>query len=173
MAACAAGVACPSVGVGAATAGATVVVAAAAVGAIHVANFAEGVKHARSEGEERGSGGGEDGRTGTGKATSSEKGPLNPAETAVYRGGTDMTFTPNEVRLDAKGMVKPTHGLSVNTNAAGLERFGGAQQIKTIPEGLQIIQRGSNQNHFEIVPTQPMKPEQFQLLLNKVEFHRP
>lgn len=50
VAACAAGVACPSVGVGAATAGATMVVAAAAVGVIDIANLAEGVKHAMSEG---------------------------------------------------------------------------------------------------------------------------
>ena len=67
VAACAAGVPCPSVGVGAATAGATLVVAAAAVGVIDSANLAEGVKHARSEGEERGSGGGRDGQAGAGR----------------------------------------------------------------------------------------------------------
>ncbi len=82
-----------------------------------------------------------------------------------------MTFKPNEIRLDANGMVQSTHGVSVNTNASGLERFGGARQISTVPDGLQIIQRGANVSHFEIVPSRPMSPEQFQQLLNKVEFH--
>ena len=82
-----------------------------------------------------------------------------------------MTVKPNEVRLDANGMVKPTHGISVNSSPSGLERFGGAQQIKHLPEGLQIIQRGKNPSHFEIVPTQPTELEHFQQLLNKVEFH--
>lgn len=68
-------------------------------------------------------------------------------------------------------MVKSTHGLSVNTNPAKVEAFGGANQIKTLPDGLQIVQRGSNASHYEIVPTQPMKPADFQGLLNKVEFY--
>jgi RHS repeat-associated protein len=96
---------------------------------------------------------------------------LNPSSTAVYRGGTSMAVKPNEIRVDANGMVRPTHGVSLSTNPAGLERFGGARQIKNLPEGLQIIQRGSNVSHYEIVPTEPMKPEAFQELLNQVEFH--
>ena len=73
VAACAAGVPCPSVGVGAATAGATVVVAAAAVGAIHVANFAEGVKHAMSEGEQQVAGSGSGAAGSGGHFSGSEK----------------------------------------------------------------------------------------------------
>jgi RHS repeat-associated protein len=73
VAACATGVACPTVGVGAATAGATVVVAAAAVGAIHVANFAEGVKHAMSEGEQQVAGSGSGAAGSGGHFSGSEK----------------------------------------------------------------------------------------------------
>jgi hypothetical protein len=32
--------------------------------------------------------------------------PLDPQKTPVYRGGKNMTFKPNEVRLDANGNVK-------------------------------------------------------------------
>jgi hypothetical protein len=98
-------------------------------------------------------------------------GPLDPTTTPVYRGGTNMTVMPNEVRLDANGMVRPTHGVSINTDPAKVERFGGAQQVKSLPEGLKIIQRGKDPHHYEIVPTQPIRPEQFQQLLNRVEFH--
>ncbi len=94
----------------------------------------------------RNSGGDADGvsQGGAGAPVGAAGGGLNPSTTPVYRGGTNMTVKPNEVRLNANGLVKPTHGVSVNTNPAGLERFGGAQQIKSLPDELQIIQRGSN-----------------------------
>jgi hypothetical protein len=96
---------------------------------------------------------------------------LDPRTTAVYRGGTRMEMGPKDVRLDADGLVKTTHGLSVNRSQSGLERFGGAQQIRSIPEELRIIQRGADPNHFEIVPRTPMTPARFQALLDQVNFY--
>ncbi len=94
---------------------------------------------------------------------------LDPTQTPVFRGGTSLTIKANEVRV-VEGKVMPSHGISLNTKAAGLERFGGAKQIKSLPSGLEIIQRGGNPNHYEIVPKEPMPLDQFQALLNRVEF---
>ena len=49
-----------------------------------------------------------------------------------------------------------------------LEQFGGAYKIEYLPDGLQIIQRGRNPAHFEIVPSYPMTLEEFQELLNQI-----
>jgi hypothetical protein len=97
--------------------------------------------------------------------------PLNPSETPVYRGGTSMTVKPGEIKTSSVGLVVPSRGVSVSTNPASVARFGGANQIKSMPEGLKIIQRGANQEHFEIVPSYPMTSERYQQLLNRIEFH--
>jgi hypothetical protein len=81
-----------------------------------------------------------------------------------------MNVRPQDLRLDSNGLVKTTHGVSLSTNAAKLERFGGARRIKALPEGLKIIQRGADPSHYEIVPTFPMTLEQFQNLLNLIVF---
>jgi len=57
------------------------------------------------------------------------------------------------------------------TIAANVERVGGAHQIMSIPDGLEIIQRGARASHYEIVPSRPMTVEQFQSLLNRIEVH--
>jgi RHS repeat-associated protein len=87
-----------------------------------------------------------------------------------YRGGPDMTVKPKEYHLDKNGLLNDTHGLSVNRDPDGLDKFGGAHEVKDLPPGLKIIQRGGNKNHFEIVPEEPGKltPEEFQALLRKV-----
>jgi hypothetical protein len=82
-----------------------------------------------------------------------------------------MTARPGEYRVGPDGMVKSTHGLSLNTNPAAVERFGGASQIKSLPDGLQIIPRGADPGHFEIVPSRTMTPGAYQELLNQVAFH--
>jgi hypothetical protein len=59
------------------------------------------------------------------------------------------------------GMVAPTRGISVNRGAGEVERFGGAFRVKSPPEGLKVVQRGRNQNRFEIVPTESMTFERY------------
>jgi hypothetical protein len=151
------GVLTSETGVGA-LAGAGISAAGLALGGVAAINAGEGIQTLGRAMEMRGSGNG-------------GGGALDPSSTPVYRGGSGLTFKPHEIRLDANGMVTPTHGVSVNTSPAGLERFGGARQIKSVPEGLQIIQRGSSPTHYEIVPRAPMPPTQFQHLLNQVTFH--
>ena len=94
---------------------------------------------------------------------------LDPGERPVYRGGKDMKVKKGEVKLNAEGQVETSHGVSLNTNPAKLEKWG-PQRIKRIPDELQIIQRGKDMEHFEIVPRKPMEPEVFQQLLKQVEF---
>jgi hypothetical protein len=94
---------------------------------------------------------------------------IDPTQVEVYRGGTSLDVYPGDVKIDrATGLVQPTHGLSVETDAATLARFGGAHKVKSIPGELQIVQRGRRDTHFEIVPKQPMTPERFQELLRQV-----
>jgi hypothetical protein len=63
-----------------------------------------------------------------------------------------------------------TEGTADQVYAVADSEGGGAQRIKSIPDGLQIIQRGNRMEHFEIVPKQPMEIERFQQLLGQVVF---
>jgi hypothetical protein len=50
-----------------------------------------------------------------------------------------------------------------------VKKFGGAYRVKEIPDELQIIQRGKDLSHYEIVPKNPMPLEKFVELLKKVK----
>ena len=89
-----------------------------------------------------------------------------------YRGakpGEAPSFTPkpNEFKVDkATGTVKPTHGVSVFDNAESVSSKGFVPHKidqSTIPDSLQIIQRGKDPRHFEITPKPGanLTPEQF------------
>ncbi|OPX41848.1 hypothetical protein CLHUN_42800 [Ruminiclostridium hungatei] len=89
---------------------------------------------------------------------------------SVYRGGSNFTIKPKEIKIDnATGLVKDTHGISLDVNPNAVSKFGGAYKIDSLPEGLKIIQRGTRTEHFEIVPTKPMTVDRFQELLNKIK----
>jgi len=93
----------------------------------------------------------------------------NNSQSNVYRGGNDFTVKAGEVRIDPNtGLVNTTHGVSVDVNPSSVSGFGGAYRIDSLPDGLEIIQRGARLEHFEIVPTRPMPLEQFQGLLNQI-----
>ncbi|WP_394829904.1 RHS repeat-associated core domain-containing protein [Pendulispora albinea] len=96
-------------------------------------------------------------------------GEIDPSNTPVYRGGSSMQARPIDVKIGPNGMVKPTRGISLNGNPAGLERFGGAFRVKSVPEGLAIVPQG-RAGHYEIVPRSEMSMEQYQFLLNLVKF---
>ncbi|MCY9528554.1 hypothetical protein M5X04_04285 [Paenibacillus alvei] len=88
----------------------------------------------------------------------------------VYRGGNSFQVKPNEVKIDKEtGLVKTTHGISLDTNPNTISKFGGAYRIDSLPDGLKIIQRGSRLEHFEIVPSYNMPLKQFQELLNQIK----
>ena len=67
----------------------------------------------------------------------------------------------------------PARGVSVNADSAAVEKFGGAYKVESVPEELEIIQRGGNPNHYEIAPRQPMTMEHYQELLSQVKLVPP
>ncbi|ATW25301.1 hypothetical protein DCMF_11450 [Candidatus Formimonas warabiya] len=94
----------------------------------------------------------------------------NTCEMNVYRGGNDFTIKPGEVKIDkSTGLVTPQRGVSLNTDAGKMSKFGGAYKIDSMPEGLQIKQVGSDPGHFEIVPKYPMTQAEFQGKLNQIQ----
>jgi RHS repeat-associated protein len=89
---------------------------------------------------------------------------------AVYRGGSGVAARNIDVKVDSQtGLVQPGRGVSVNADPAAVEKFGGAYKVESVPEELEIIQRGGNPNHYEIAPRQPMTMERYQELLNQVK----
>lgn len=87
----------------------------------------------------------------------------------VFRGGTSLAARPGiDVKVGMDGLVRPGRGISVSLEAKGLERFGGARQVASMPDELELVQRGANPNHYEIAPKAPMTLEKFQELLKQV-----
>ncbi len=85
------------------------------------------------------------------------------------RPGQPPDFTPrhNEFRVDgASGTVTPTHGVSLFHNPESVSSKGFVPHeidMATVPDTLQIKQRGADPAHFEIMPANGAKltPEQF------------
>ena len=50
-----------------------------------------------------------------------------------------------------------------------MSKFGGAYQIDSLPDGLQIKQVGSDLGHYEIVPEYPMSQADFQAKLSQIK----
>ena len=86
-----------------------------------------------------------------------------------YRGGSDFTATGSDVRIGKDGLLKTTHGISINKSAAAISRFGVPHKITSIPNGLDIIQRGVNPMHYEIVPAFEMSMSQYHQLLSLIK----
>jgi len=88
----------------------------------------------------------------------------------IYRGGNNFILKANEIKINPQtGLVKTTHGISLDVNTDVISKFGGAYRIESIPEGLKIIQRGQRLEYFEIVPAYEISVEQFQSLLNQIK----
>jgi len=88
----------------------------------------------------------------------------------VYRGGSSLTFKPHEVKINRKtGLLRTTHGISVDAMPEHVARFGGAYLVRGVPRLLTIVQRGQRSSHYEIVPAIPMTPAQYQTLPDQVE----
>ena len=89
--------------------------------------------------------------------------------TVLYRGGGLFNIRNIDVAINKEnGLVKITKGVSLNSDPKKVAQFGGAYKIESIPEELQIIQRGGP-CHFEIVPKSEISLERFQELLNQVK----
>ncbi len=91
------------------------------------------------------------------------------SDQTFYRGGNSLAVRPHEVRADTRtGLLRTTHGVSIFDRPDNLERFGGAYQVTDIPVTLQIVQRGRDQHHYEIVPAIPMTLDEYQQALNQI-----
>ncbi|TQV84842.1 hypothetical protein FKG94_04700 [Exilibacterium tricleocarpae] len=79
----------------------------------------------------------------------------------------DFTPRPNEFKVDkVTGTVKPTHGVSVFDNPSSVSSKGFVPHKvdqSSVPDTLQIIQRGKVPRHFEITPKPGanLTPQQF------------
>ncbi len=93
---------------------------------------------------------------------------IDPTKIDVYRGGDDLTVKPGEIKV-IDGQVQPTHGLSLDTDPSFLGRFGRVRKVLSIPDDLQIIQRGKRDTHLELVPKEPASPERYQELVHQME----
>lgn len=84
-----------------------------------------------------------------------------------YRGGSSVAPKPGEYKIK-DGLVQPTHGVSVFSNPAKTEKWG-THEVTSVPDELQIIQRGKDPEHFEIVPKEPMTEAEYKARLEEVE----
>ncbi len=110
--------------------------------------------------------------------------PFGLSGGTYYRGskaGQPVTFTakPNEFKVDPKtGIVKPTHGVSLFDNEQSIAGKGfepNEVDPESVPDTLQIKQRGNDPKHFEIMPADEAKltPEQYQNELSKLKTKSP
>ncbi len=92
----------------------------------------------------------------------------------VYRGGRTLIAKESDVKLDRMtGLLRTTHGVSVDSDADEVARFGGAYRVKRLPDGLCLLQRGRRRSHYEIVPASPMPLPEYQRLLDEIELEQP
>ena len=99
------------------------------------------------------------------------------SETPMYRGGNSTNLSQADVNSSLNkttNLIEPGKGgLSINTNKmdANIQKYGGAFELnsKTLPKGLQIINKPVGGSHYIITPTYPMPQNVFQSLLNDVE----
>ncbi|MCX6785201.1 MAG: RHS repeat-associated core domain-containing protein, partial [Candidatus Komeilibacteria bacterium] len=90
----------------------------------------------------------------------------------MYRGGSDMTARPGiDVKVDVNGMVDSNRGITVYDDPThpNVIKFGGPYEIRRLPNGLEVIQRGQDLTHHEIVSTRPTLFNRYQSLLNDIK----
>lgn len=95
--------------------------------------------------------------------------PFQGKQVPVYRGGSDFTVEQIDVRFDENGFVTSDRGISLNVDTKKAAIHGKPHRIDALPDGLGIKHRGNDIGHYEIVPTRPMKLNEYQKLLNQVK----
>jgi hypothetical protein len=86
-----------------------------------------------------------------------------------FRGGNSVSPRPIDYRVDARtGLLRTSRGVSVFDQPDGLDRFGGAFLLTTIPSTLRIMQVGRNPHHFEVVPVRPMTLAEYEQELARI-----
>jgi len=88
----------------------------------------------------------------------------------IFRGGTDMSIKPNEVKLvNGEVVPNPSKGVSININPLNKNVASrGAYELTNLPDGLKIVKQGLDPGHYIIVPKEAMTMARFQELLNQI-----
>lgn len=88
----------------------------------------------------------------------------------LFRGG--MVLAPRlgiDVLINpSNGLLRTDRGISLFDDPVKVERFGGAYQIESTPQSLNIHQRGRDPGHYELTPAEPMTFERYIELLDYV-----
>lgn len=93
-----------------------------------------------------------------------------PVIRGAYTGKNCLDIVPGEYKINSEnGLVKTTHGLSLDVDPNNLGRFDELFYVQSVPTGLKVIQRGNRIEHFEIVPEYEMKLSEYQKLLHQVK----
>ncbi|WP_369371824.1 RHS repeat-associated core domain-containing protein [Promicromonospora sp. Populi] len=109
-----------------------------------------------------------------------KKGDEVAEATSFFRGakpGESPSFAPrpNEFKVDSEtGFVRSTHGVSVfdNPQSVSSKNFVPHRiDLSTVPSELNIIQRGKDPRHYEIVPRPGINltPQQFSACLSRIQ----
>jgi hypothetical protein len=86
-----------------------------------------------------------------------------------YRGGSSLKPSSRDLHFHKRtGLLKTNRGVSVFNRPDNLDRHGGPHRVTNVPAELQIIQRGVNPDHFEIVPAYPMTLAEYEDALGKI-----
>jgi hypothetical protein len=93
---------------------------------------------------------------------------IDPTKVAIFRGGSAMDVTATHIKIGSDGLLRTTHGLSLDISAEAMSRFGGAFRIQSIPADLKVIQRGNKLGHFEVVPRIPMSLDRYKELVAQI-----
>lgn len=91
------------------------------------------------------------------------------APTEYYRGGNSLKPTTRDVKIDPRtNLLSTKRGVSISSRPDGLDRFGGAYRVTSLPPELRIVQIGANPDHYEIVPVHAMSLDEYEELLGKI-----
>jgi hypothetical protein len=95
--------------------------------------------------------------------------PLDCEKTPVYRGGGDLMpkYHLSEVKIK-NGKVQPIRGISLELDPTEAAKHGPPHRVKSIPDELEIVQRGRRPSHHELRPKVELPVKQFEELLEQV-----
>jgi hypothetical protein len=87
----------------------------------------------------------------------------------VFRGGGDLTpkYHLGEVKIK-NGKVQPIRGVSLELDPADAAKHGVPHRVTSIPDELEIVQRGKRPGHHELRPKVEMPVDRFEELVKQV-----
>lgn len=90
------------------------------------------------------------------------------SEKRYYRGGRSLKVRSIDVLVGDDGLLRTDRGVSVQDTPTGLERFGGAYEVASVPPELHVVKAGGRAGHYELAPARPMSQDDYEAALRKV-----